>query len=162
MNKAIYLGLVIILFSCKSNNGIAQEKEQNDPNRTPIEKPKFGDSNNNDPTKLKVVNNNQISPNTVHLNAVLLDVSENKAICNISGSKSVNVKVKQVIGSGSGIVNMLSTGQEVILVLRQSTSKSLSSLKTNLDKEIFIVVKERPCTDFSQTVFEIVSFKSLN
>ncbi|MFD2563630.1 hypothetical protein [Aquimarina rubra] len=161
MNKAIYLGLIIILFSCKSNTGIAQEKEENNPDKTPIEKPKFGDSNDNDRTKLKFIDNNQIPPNTVHLNAVLLEVSEDKVICNVSGSTTVKVKVKQVVGSGSGIVNMVSANQEVVLTLRKA-SKNRTSLKAKLEKEFFIIAKEKPCTDLSKTIYEIISFESKN
>ncbi len=157
----MYIGLIVILFSCKSNS-IAQEKEKKSSQNAKIEKPKFGDPNDNELTKLKEVPNNQIPPNTVHLSVIVLEVSEDKAICNITNTTSIKVRIKQVIGSGSGIVNMVSSNQEIILGLRQNTLKYITSLKTKLNKEIFIIVKEKPCSNFSQTLYEIISFESKN
>ncbi|MHA7059315.1 hypothetical protein ACWGOQ_0018960 [Aquimarina sp. M1] len=162
MSKILYIMLMLILFSCKSNNSIAQEKEKNNPKNTSIQKPKFGDPNNNDLIKINTTATNQIPPNTVYFNAVVLQISENEVVCDISNTTIVKVRVKQVVGTGSGIVNMLSSNQETVMVLGQNTLKNRIALKEILGKEIFIVSREKPCYDFSQTVYEIVSFEPKN
>ncbi|WP_299213130.1 hypothetical protein [uncultured Aquimarina sp.] len=163
MNKLMYIGLIIILFSCKSNS-IAQEKEKSNTEKPKVEKPKFGDQNDNEVTKLNVTSNDQISPNTVHLTGIILKVFENKSICGTLYEVTAMVKVKSVIGSGSGIVNMISSEQEVLFGLTKNQLRNFETLqkKTDANQEINLVVLEVLCQNSSKTAYQIISFTPKN
>ncbi|AXT51894.1 hypothetical protein D1818_13945 [Aquimarina sp. BL5] len=159
MNKLMYIGLIIILFSCKSNS-IAQEKEKSNTQKPKVEKPKFGDQNDNQITKTSVISNNQISPNTIRLKGIVLEIFENKSICGTLYEVTVRIKVKKIIGSGSGIVNVISSKQEVIFGLTKNQLRNLETLqkKTDVNKEINLVVLEVLCRNSSKTAYKIISF----
>ncbi|GAA0714641.1 hypothetical protein GCM10009430_08120 [Aquimarina litoralis] len=163
MNKLVYIILFAILVSCKSTS-IAQENEKkssNTENKVKARKPRFGDSNNGG-IRPNVVSQNQIAPNTIHLKVVVLEVSGNNNICDKSYDNTGRMLVKNVKGYGSGIVNMISQNKELIIALRKGIAKDISSLQKNIDKEISIVVREKPCTDFNQTMYETVTISSID
>ncbi|WP_299258945.1 hypothetical protein [uncultured Aquimarina sp.] len=163
MNKLMYIGLIIVLFSCKSNS-IAQEKEKGNTEKPKIEKPKFGDQNDNQITKTSVTSNNQISPNTLHLKGIVLEIFENKSICGTLYEVTVRIKVKSVIGSGSGIVNMIESEQEVVFGLTKNQLSDLETLqqKTDVNQEINLVALEVLCQNMNETAYQIISFTSKN
>jgi len=163
MNKLMYIGLVIILFSCKSNS-IAQEKEKSNTQKPKVEKPKYGDIGNNEITKLSVIEDSQIAPNTVRLTGILVGVYKNKSICGASYEDIAKIKVKKIIGSGSGIVNVISSKQEVIFGLTKNQLRNLETLqkKTDVNKEINLVVLEVLCQNSSKTAYKIISFTPKN
>ncbi|MBW1293973.1 hypothetical protein [Aquimarina litoralis] len=158
MNKIVYIGLLAVLFSCKSNS-IAQEKRGNTSDKIKKEKvetPKFGDLNS-DVIRSNSILQNQMAPNTIYLTVIVLEVLENRNICTKNYPNVGRVKVKSVKGSGSGIVNMISQNQEIMVALRKGISKDVSDLKSKIHQEISIVVREKPCSDFNHTMYEIVS-----
>ncbi|PKV48900.1 hypothetical protein ATE84_0916 [Aquimarina sp. MAR_2010_214] len=151
MNKILYILIVIGLFSCKSNS-IAQEKETKTEKTKPkVEKPKFSD-----------LQDNTIDPNTVHLIAVIQHVTKNVSICEKSFKTTTTVKVKQIINSGSGIVNMISSGQEITFGFMNSPANDFDTLKQRIpkDKEVSFTIRENPCPDMSKTVYEVIRFKT--
>ncbi|AXT57404.1 hypothetical protein D1815_17245 [Aquimarina sp. AD1] len=158
MNKLMYIGLIAILFSCKSNS-IAQENAKNKTEKPKVEKPKFGDTNNGDMPKPNVFTQNQIAPNTIHLTVEVMELYSNKLICDVSQEAAVNVKIKEIKGSGSGLVNRVSINKEIILALRKGISKDITYLKSKLSKDIFIIIREKPCMNFNQTMYEIVGYE---
>lgn len=163
MNKLVYIILFAILVSCKSTS-IAQENEKkssNTENKVKVQKPRFGDSNNGS-VKPNVVTQSQIAPNTIHLEVFVFEVSGNNNICDKSYTNTGRMLVKKVKGYGSGIVNMISQNQELIIALRKGIAKDISILQKNRDKEISIVVREKPCADFNQTMYEIVTISNID
>lgn len=163
MNKLVYIILLAILVSCKSTS-IAQENEKksgNTEDKVKVQKPRFGDSNNGG-VRPNVVSQNQIAPNTIHLKAIVLEVLENNNICDKSYGNTSRLLVKKVKGYGSGIVNMISQNQELIIALRKGITGDVSSLKNNVDKEVSMVVREKPCADFNQTMYEIVTISNID
>ncbi|WP_298542472.1 hypothetical protein [uncultured Aquimarina sp.] len=163
MNKLMYIGLIIILFSCKSNS-IAQEKEKSNTNKPKVEKPKFGDIGDNEITKLDVIADSQIAPNTVRLTGTVVGFYKNKSVCGVSFAGAANVKVKKVIGAGSGIVNMISSEQETLFGLTKNQLRDFEALQknTNVHQEINLVVLEVLCQNSSKTAYQIISFTSRN
>ncbi len=154
----MYIGLIAILFSCKSNS-IAQENVKNKTEKPKVEKPKFGDTNNGDMPKPNGFTQNQIAPNTIHLTVEVMELYSNKLICDVSQETAVNVKIKEIKGSGSGLVNRVSVNKEITIALRKGISKDITYLKSKLSKDIFIIIKEKPCMNFNQTMYEIVGYE---
>lgn len=157
MNKLMYIGLIAILFSCKSNS-IAQENVKNTTEKPKVEKPKFGDIKSGDTPKPNVYTQNQIAPNTIHLTVEVKEIYSNKLICDVSHETAVNAKIKEIRGSGSGLVNRVSINKEITLAVRKGISKDINYLKSKLSKDIFIIIKEKPCMNFNQTMYEIVGY----
>jgi hypothetical protein len=150
MDKILYILIVVGLFSCKSNS-IAQEKEtEKTKSKSRIEKPKFTD-----------LRDNTIDPNTVHLIAVIQNVTKNVYICEKRFKTATTVKVKQVINSGSSILNMISPGQEITFGFMNSPANDFDILKQRIskDKEVSFKIIENLCPDMSKTVYEVIGFK---
>ncbi|SEK74999.1 hypothetical protein SAMN04487910_1020 [Aquimarina amphilecti] len=157
----MYIGLITILFSCKSNS-IAQENEKSTEEKPKVEKPRFGDVNNDNMPKPDVFAQNQVGPNTIHLTIQALEIIKNKRICDIPQEAAIKAKVTDIKGSGSGIINMISINQEIELASRKGIPKDVTYLKSKLNKDVVIIIKEKPCADFNQTVYEIVSIDYRN
>lgn len=149
MDKILYIVIVVGLFSCKSNS-IAQEKET-EKTKLKVEKPKFSD-----------LQDTTIDPNTVHLIAVIQGVTKNASICEKSFKTTITVKVKQIINSGSGIVNMISPGQEITFGFMNSPANDFDTLKQRIpkDKEVSFKIRENLCPNMSKTVYEVIGFKT--
>jgi len=159
MNKVIYIVLIAILYSCKSNS-IAQEKVKTSSDTPKIEKPKFGDPGDNKLTKLKPMDQSQISPNTVHLTGTVLGVYKNKSICGKPYDTAITIRVKDIIGAGSGIVNMISSQQEITFGLKKGQLEDFNILrkKHSENQEITFVVTEGLCRDMNKTAYEVIRF----
>ncbi len=155
MDKVIYLIVITFLFSCKTNT-VAQEKESIDVKNA---EPKIETLKAEKPVHPGI--QDQMSPGTIHLEGVVLSVSENKSICGKSYRAAVNIKVGHIKGSGSGIVNMIASGQEVTFGVRKYMAADLTSLKQELTagKRFFFIVEEGRCRDGSEAVYLISSFK---
>ncbi len=149
MDKILYILIVVGLFSCKSNS-IAQEKET-EKIKPKVEKPKFSD-----------LQDNTIDPNTVHLIAVIQDVTKNASICEKSFKTATTVKVKRIINSGSSITNMISPGQEITFGFMNSPANDFDTLKQRIpkNKEVSFKIRENLCPDMSKTVYEVIGFKT--
>ncbi len=160
MNKILYLLFIAAIFSCKSNS-VAQEKDSTKsgivvaetPNKEEpkqekpkVQKPKFGDTQD------------YIDPNTVHLLGSVMDISKDTNVCGKKYKATTKIKVKAIKSSGSGIVNMISAGQEITLAFRNAAVTDFDLLKKEYgkDQEISLLVKENLCPDMSQTVYEII------
>ncbi|WP_103068978.1 hypothetical protein [Aquimarina sediminis] len=151
MNKVLYIIIMGLLFSCKSNS-IAQEKENEEVQQKPkVERPKFKD-----------LQNNTIDPNMVHLVSIMQSVNKNKAICGKTYTTTATIKVDRIVNIGSGIVNMVSPGQIITVGFMNFQEKELETLKqiVNKNKEVFLKIKEDLCPDMSNTVYEVLQFES--
>ncbi len=158
MNKLLYIVLVIVLFSCKSNS-VAQEKEpftqQKEtvkPQKPKIEKPKFIDVQKT------------LSPGTVHFDGTIMNLSKNSSICDKVYNAVVTVKVDRIHGSGSSIVNIISAGQVINLPILGPQAKDFEGLeqKFTKDQKASFLVTESMCMDMNQTVYEIISSEIIN
>ncbi|MBQ0735239.1 hypothetical protein [Aquimarina celericrescens] len=151
MNKIVYIILISVLFSCKSNSA-AQEKEKTNTDKPKVEKPKFGD----------VDTNNQIEPGTVYLTGSVVGVFKDKEICGKSYKATTVIKVNEVTGSGSGIVNLISSGQEITFGFLRGNVEDFKTLqqKFTKDQQVFFIVRESLCPDMNGTVYEIIRFNS--
>jgi len=163
MNKLAYLGLIAILFSCKSTS-IAQEKENTTTPKTKIEKPRFVDTVDKEISKLSVIGDRQITPNRVHLEGTVLGVYENISICGVPYEATIKVKVTSIIGSGSGIVNLISSGQEITFGCRKGELENFKTHRkqSTKDQKIIFIVNEGLCKNMGKTTYELVSFRSKN
>ncbi len=153
MNKIVYLVVVVMLFSCKSST-IAQEKVPEKSQKPKVEKPKFSD----------VQDQQRIEPNTILLTASIGSISKDAVICGKSYKSITAVKVNQILGSGSGLVNLLSAGQDVELAFMNTKANDYDTLKEKFVKgqKMTLKVREGLCPDMTQTVYEIVTFKAVN
>lgn len=149
MNKILYIVMAVFLFSCKSST-VAQENKTETAQKPKVKKPKFSD-----------IQNNAIGPNTILLTTVIQDIIKDVEICNKKYKVTTIVKVKRITNSGSSIVNMLSSGQEITLCFMNSQIKDFDSLKRDIIKgqEVFFKVRENLCPDMSKTMYEIIRFE---
>lgn len=174
MDKVLYIVIIIGLFSCKSNS-IAQEKESDKNEKPKIEnsraaKPKIKIPGLGDPGDNEITNrdfekdDSQLGASRIDLIGVSIKFHEDKRICDKTYKGAIDVKVDQVIKSGSGISNSLSEGKEITLVFMKSHSKDVNALKQKLtkDQKVSFKVRERPCFDSAKTMYEIITFEIVN
>ncbi|WP_281988479.1 hypothetical protein [Aquimarina aggregata] len=161
MNKVMCILVLIALFSCKSTS-VAQEKQIEKTNKPKIEKPGFGDPRDNEITSFEPYLQDQIAPGTIHFTAVIQEMNKDISVCGTQYKAAVLVNVKKVKGSGSGIVNALSSGQKTTLVYPNANVKKIDELKQKFTKnqEVKAVVKESLCPDMSKTVYEILKLSN--
>ncbi len=147
MYKILYTIIGIILFSCKSIS-TAQEKKA-----TPIQTP------NSKIEKQITPGPNNLGPNSIQLTAEIYEVSKDFKVCDRNYKVAILVKIK-IVSNGFGIVNPLSTGQEITLGVHKSLLKKLdvdpNQLKTR--QHVTVIVRERLCLDASVPTYEITSF----
>lgn len=163
MNKLVYVLILVALFSCKSNS-IAQEKKTEKTNKPKIERPGFGDPRDNEITNLNLNSHLQIAPDTMRIIAVIQKISSDVNICGKRYKAAILVEIKEIKELGSGIVNEVSSGQKIALTYSNSIVKNFDEPKQEFSKgqEVAMVVKERLCTDMSETAYEIISFRIVN
>ncbi len=165
MNKLVYLLVIMMLFSCKTTgNTPEKEQEQNLQKKEIKKEAQVSKSNSSIPKKpIHMGSQDQISPGTVHLKASVAEVDSNTAICGKSYKATVTVTVNSVKGSGSGIVNMISAGQEITFGIRKYMAQDFDALKQKLakDQEFYFVVEEGLCRDMNQTSYVVSSFKQV-
>jgi len=128
--------LVFFCFSCKPTI-IAQEKKHK------ISKPKYGD----------LVSKQAIAPNIIKLRAIILKKIESINICNTEYFNALEVKVVQILDSGSSITNMITKDQELIFANSQLSVTEITS-----DKIINLTVREGLCQEMNQSLYEIIDF----
>ncbi|WP_103864941.1 hypothetical protein [Aquimarina sp. I32.4] len=147
MTKILYVVLAILLFSCKSNS-VAQEKGIKNTS-SKVEKPKFGDTQSI-----------AVDPNTVHLVAVVQELKKDGMLCDKKFKATTSVRIKRIINSGAGIVNMISAGQEIVFGFVNSPANDFKNLTQDIskDKEVFFKVRENLCSDMSNTMYEVVRY----
>ncbi|MDY8138745.1 hypothetical protein [Aquimarina sp. 2201CG5-10] len=143
MNRIIYLCLLVVFFSCKSNMSIAQEKESDKSETPKVEKPKFTDIGNT------------VNPNTIALIGTIRDISKDSNICNQQFRFSANIIVKRTINSGSSIINMIYPEQEIKIAFTDAIIKDFDLLnrKSDAQRDFTFTLEERLCSDLSQTVY---------
>jgi len=159
MNKVIYAILIVVLCSCKSNS-TAKENGNMSSDTSAVNKSILADSRNNKLKTLHDVSHSQIAPNTVHVKGTVLGVFKNASICGISYEATTKVRITAIIGSGSGIINMISSGQEITFGLMKGQSEIFDVLlkKHTKDQKITFVLTENLCMDMGKTVYVIDSF----
>ncbi len=152
MDRIVFVLSIVVLFSCKSNS-VAQEKEasQEAKAKANVEKPLFVDHQNN------------ISPGAVHLEATVIKIYKNDNVCGKSFKATISVKIDHVKGSGSGIVNMIATGQEITLGFRNAMVKDFDVLQEKLvvGQRFFFVLEEKLCRSGNDTVYMISRFEEV-
>lgn len=84
-----------------------------------------------------------IAPNTVRVKATVLSCDDKEAI----------LKITTLIGSGQGIVNPVSEGQQLTVQLREKNQKIKTGAVVTAD------LKEKLGVDASQSYYVIVQFK---
>src|SRR5689334_12098919 len=89
-----------------------------------------------DPSETQVTDFNPISPNTVRVIAKVKSIQNDSAV----------IAVQKVIGSGQGIINILSYGQELSIFVSPEKKKLLSG-------EIEVDLKEKLGVDASQSYY---------
>jgi len=159
MNKLLYILLLTFLFSCKSNS-VAQEKKADNHNssKPKIEKIAFGDPNDNEITNIDLGENTRMEPATVNLKGSIQSLSKNGVICGTSYKVTARVKVRSIINSGRGIVNLLSKGDEVTMAFMNNapdTDYDALKKKLTISGEMLIKVREGLCPEMTQTVYMI-------
>ncbi len=172
MNKFLYISIVVVLFSCKSNTTAQEKKDvkiekpriENARDKKPkIERPGFGDPRDNEITKLDgEYSTSLIAPNTIHFMGSVIAVFKDKAICGKSYKATTTIEVKKITKS-AGIVNLISSEKETTFGFLKGYVKDFETLKQKLTKgQVFsFKAKESLCPDTSQTVYEIMSFEIL-
>jgi len=164
MNKVLYFLLIMILFSCKTPGNAQEKKQSQNPEKKEIKKQtsKANTTITKKPTYMG--SQNPINPGTVHLMASVTKITKDTAICGKSYKAAVTVMVNKVQGSGSGIVNMISAGQQITFGIRKYMAQDFEALKQKLakDQEYFFIVEEGLCMDMSQTAYVVSSFKENN
>ncbi|WP_271783659.1 hypothetical protein [Aquimarina algiphila] len=164
MDKVVYLLLMMVLFSCKTTGNTQEKKEEQNYQKKEVENQ---GSNVNTPIIKKptyISSQDPINPGTVHLIASVAKITKDASICGKSYKATVTVKVNSVKGSGSGIVNMISAGQEITFGIRKYMAEDFEVLKQKLikDQEFFFIVEEGLCRNMSQTAYVVSSFKVIN
>ncbi len=151
MNKIVYLVVLIVLFSCKTNT-VAQENKQDNNEKPKVEKPKFGDTYNDQSPR--------IEPGTVLFVGTIKGVSKKGNICGKSYNAVGTIVIENIIGSGSGIVNLMGKGQEMEMAFYLAKPEGFDDLesKAKSGNKFSIKAREGLCPDFNNTVYEIVSF----
>ncbi|KAA1246561.1 hypothetical protein [Aquimarina sp. RZ0] len=151
----IYCFLLVFLFvSCKPTL-VAQENMEKKNEKPKVEKPKFTGLDSHTPIGE--------DPNTIRFIGKVVDVVKSQNVCNISRSTAI-IKVEKTEGSGSGIVNMINTGQTIILVLNTAFALDIENSKINMEKGIkgSFLIKEGLCQDMAQTIYEMLTFTPVN
>ena len=143
----------IICFSCKSTVK-GQQKNNDSIKKEPIEnkKPVFSEKDIY----------HKINPNTIELVGEIVTVEDNSVLCGQHYETIFLIKVQRIIGSGSGIINMLNKGE---------TFKAIFSKKLlfNNDKPLDSIFKkgslfqvnvfEKLCFDTNKTTYFISNYK---
>ncbi|WP_160114763.1 hypothetical protein [Aquimarina sp. AU474] len=155
MNRIWYILIMVVLVSCKTNT-VAQEKQSEKNTKPKVEKPKLDD--------IQDQQNQRIDPSTILITGSIQGVFKDSNICGKSYKASAILKVKQIVNTGSGIVNPISAGQEVRLGFISPKANDFESLKKEVvvGKEFSIKVMEGLCPDMGQTLYEILNFQLLN
>ncbi len=157
-----------MLFSCKSNS-IAQDKKEVKTEKTKddttktgkpkIEIPGFGDPRDNEiaNTQMEV----RPEPGTIHLVGSVIKFYRETEVCGKPFKGAISIKVDKILKSGSGIVNIISAGQEITFGFLKGHVKEFDALQQKFGKgtEVSLIVREGLCPDMSETVYEIVTFK---
>ena len=146
MNKIIYIVLIALFFCTSVVN--AQEKLK-------VEKPKFGGSDDT---------YQRIAPGMIHFAGILKGISKDQSICNTSYDTTASIKVKDIIGSGSSITNMVLLGQEITMGFIKTQVKNIDDLQKQISnkQEFIFVIRESLCLGNSKTSYEIMSFTPKN
>ncbi len=154
MHKLFYIFIIGALFSCKSS-GFAQQKDTKQEQKPKVEKPKFKNTQDQQ---------TQVDPNTIVLTGIILEIKENTNICGKTYKASASVKVKRIVGAGSGIVNLISPDQEVTLVFENALVKDFMALQKRFSKntEVTFKVSEDLCPDMSKTKYSIMVYNTKN
>lgn len=138
-SNSIFLILVIIfLASCKTTV-VSQEKKQK------REKPKFMDFADDA--------NLTLAPNTITLEGIIVENTVSKKICNKNYSKTIEVKIIKVNGSGSSITNMPLKNKTYTFILNNLTKKH----RFTKSKKMSFTVKEKICDTMKKGIYEIIN-----
>ncbi len=158
MNKIWYILIMVLLVSCKTNT-VAQEKTPKKNTKPKVEKPKLDDVQDQQDEQ-----NQRIDPSTILITGAIQGVFKDSNICGKSYKASAIFKIKQVVNTGSGIVNPLSVGQEVRLGFISPKANDFENLKkeVKVDQEFSIKVMEGLCPDMGQTLYEILNFRAID
>ncbi len=158
MNKAIYFLVVIILISCKTNT-IAQGEKKS------VKSEISGVTTEKVKPQKKTFSKDQeaIAPGTIHLEGSVMLITENRSICSKTYKAAIAVRVENILGSGSGIENMISSGQEVIFGFRKFMADDFNILEKQFvkNKRFFIVIEEGRCRDMSEAVYLISKIEEI-
>ncbi len=167
MNKGIYRVIILTILSCKSNS-IAQDKKEVKTEKTKVDtsktgKPKieipgFGDPRDNEiaNTQMEV----RPEPGTIHLVGSVIKFYSETEVCGKPFKGAISIKVDKILKSGSGIVNIISSGQEITFGFLKGNVEDFKTLqqKFTKDQEVFFIVRESLCPDMNETVYEIIRF----
>lgn len=138
--------LTLLFFSCKPTM-TAQEKNNLTPKKQKIAKPKFGD----------LVNDKIIAPNIIQLQVSILKEVKPANICNTEYSSTLEVKIIEILESGSSITNMITKNKKYTFVLNNFIKqKAIEKIKSG--KTMTITVKEGLCKNANQSLYEVLSF----
>jgi len=103
-------------------------------------------------------NQNKISPNEIWLEGVILNRRKAKN-CNSISVCYVDVDVKKVIGSGSGIVNQIIANHKYSFSMNKNLNKKIKKLSNNRFK---ITLTEELCMSKKETSYKVLKLTSIN
>ncbi|WP_109301946.1 hypothetical protein [Aquimarina sp. AU474] len=174
MNKLVYIIVtLLVIFSCKSNS-LAQEKFSKK-EKPDIENPKGEKLKTDMSSDSAIVNDtmiiggglqqdNVLEPGAMHIMGSVIAFYKSTNICDRPYKAALKIRIEKILKSGSGIVNVLSSGQEITLGFISGVyTKDLSALQSEmkLGKNLSIMVKEGLCPNLgNDTVYEIMRFST--
>ncbi len=156
MNKLVYIGIIVALFSCKSNS-IAQEKEPMKPqetNKVKIQRPILGDPRDNEITAFPVHPKGGTT-NITNCVASVLSLEEKNVICD--KKTMARLKVMDVKSSGT----LVSKEQEISVVFNALNEKNFDIVKRDFSKDqiIELTLRKKHCSDMKANVYEVITYK---
>jgi len=151
MKGIIIVCLVLFCFSCKPSVLIAQEKESETMQN---KKPKFSEKDMY-----------QISPNTIHIIGQIKTIEDKSVeLCKNKYNHLALIKVVDIVGSGSGIINMLNKDDQLQMEFMMGFSEVKNNGKIMFEGikegELFNgIVVEKLCKDTRKTIYIISDYK---
>jgi len=151
MKGIVIIGLIFFCISCKPSILVAQEKEsENLPNK----KPRFSEKDIY-----------QISPNSIHIIGQVESIRDKSIdLCENIYNHTALINVVEIIGSGSGIINMLNKDERVQMIFMMGYSEVINNKKMVFEGikegELFKgIIIEKLCKDSGKTHYIISQYK---
>ena len=159
MNNFFYLLLILSLFSCKSSS-VAQEQPLEKSPKNKIERPAFGDPNDNEITKLPLNPKLSSKPSLEFIGSVK-QLEEKKQICHQKYNLVSLLHLKKIKGAAKN--KLPKVGSTIDLgFANEKLIKEFTSLKkainSNNKTQLSFKVKEIKCIDKETVIYEVMSF----